>query len=324
MIRELKGTYSYPKVMLLLSVLTFIFGVATNLLGEIFLPFSSALFAALLLFEEPKKRIFSYIVPVLTLAVAVITDGLYGLMSIQYVVIALIIFFSYICSATKAECSVYISITVAVFLILSLYLDAAKEIGSFAFADISKYYLNVYTELKDAFIKLLTDYSVTLEDGTKEHLISPDIAELYFESFANLIVSIIGIFAFCVSGVAIKVFTKIALRYSNNGILKTFAHFIPSRLAAFAYIALAVISMFVTKINVFNLAIINSSNILMVAFAYIGVQYVLLTGKISNRRSSVYTLLVAAMLLMPGISLQILSYLGVWLTLGAINPNHAI
>ena len=59
MIRELKDSQSYPRVIALISVLSVFFGIATCVLGELLLPLSSAFMATLFLLEKPKKRFLS-------------------------------------------------------------------------------------------------------------------------------------------------------------------------------------------------------------------------------------------------------------------------
>ena len=322
MIRELKGMHNYAKVILLLSVLTFISGLLSSFLGELFLPFSSGIFAALLLFENPKKRIFSYVVPISTFAISIAVNGIYGIVSLNYAAIALIIYLCYIRSVSKAECSIYVTITASLFIIFSLYLSAATTIGSFEFNEVANYFLELYQELKEYLIGSVKEYYSSVPEANQSF--SAETIEIYFDSLSNILVSIIGIIAFVITGISIKLFTKLALHYSKNGILKSFAHFIPSAFAAYAYIALTVISIFITKNTILNSAIINASNILMVVFVYIGIQYILLTGKLANRKSTVYTFIAISLLVIPSIALQIVSYLGVWLILAAKNVDRTI
>ena len=140
----------------------------------------------------------------------------------------------------------------------------------------------------------------------------------YLDAFSTLAVSIVSIFAFALAGLAIKTFTKTAIILSNKGILKTFAHFIPSNIVAYAYIAAAIISIFAGTGDLFGASMANVNQILMIVFAYMGAQYLLAILKVSERKSTTLIIILGAFLLLPGVALQILSYLGVFLT---INTN---
>ena len=120
MIRELNDTYSYSRVITLFSVLSLIFGVAVGILGELFLPLASGFLALLFLFENPKKRFMSYVCPILSVGCAVLIKGLVALISVEYVILAVIIAICYKKSLTKAEAAIYMTFTVVLFLFVSL------------------------------------------------------------------------------------------------------------------------------------------------------------------------------------------------------------
>lgn len=321
MIRELKGTHSYSKLMLLLSILTFAFGLAAGLIGELFLPFAAGFLSALFLFEKPKSRFLSYIVPLLTVAICILVNGIYALISVEYIILALIITLCYLRSKSKAECSLYLTLTVALFILLSLYLGAASSIGDFAPESVMEHYTALYNEIKISFVNFVTESQVTLEDGAVQQIMTRDDALYYFGELSKMAVSIIAIVAFAISGVALKIFTATALLVSKNGILKTFAHFLPSNAVAYAYIISAIISIFAPATDLFGITLANITQILLMVFAYIGIKYVFTVAKISDRKTTVYLFLAAAIVLLPGVAFQVLSYLGAWIT---INTNNQL
>ena len=321
MIRELKAQHSYKKVMLILSILTFSFGLAFGIIGEVFLPFASAFLAALFLFEKPEIRFLSYLVPLSTVTICVMIKGIYALISIEYVLLALIIIFCYIHSKSKAECSLYLTLTVSIFVLISLYLGAGTAIGSLAPEKIIEHYNEMYLDFKAAFVDFFSKYSATLEDGATQSLLTNEEILSYFDSLTVLAVSVVAIFSFAISGVAIKIFTKTALTISNKGILKTFAHFIPSTLTAYSYIAAVILSIFASTDDIFGASVANVNQILMIVFAYMGAQYLIAIFKASERKSTTLIIFLGAFVLLPGVALQILSYLGVFLT---INTNKQL
>ena len=122
----------------------------------------------------------------------------------------------------------------------------------------------------------------------------------------------IGICAFTVSGIAIKVFSAISLRLCKNGILKSFAHFIPSKILAYVYVVISILSALMRADNTFSISVINASEVLAVVFFYVGIRYAFALGELFKNRSTFWLVLAVAFLLFPGAFFAILSYLGAW------------
>lgn len=316
MIRELKSSHAYPKVMLFLSVLTLLFGFCFCFLGEIFLPFAVSFLAALFIFEKPKKRVLSYIVPIIPVICAVLSFGVFALITAQYIAFAAILALCYRYSRSKAYCAFYMTFAISLMLIVSLYVSGAMKCGSFAPHAVTDYYSTFYTALKAKIIDFASNYTVTNRDGSIDKPFTKEIVAELIDALSKLAVGIIGIYGFICAGIAIKIFTFLILRYSKHGILKTFAHFLPSNAVAYVYIVLAILSALIGSTDIVDLAIINVCQIFMIVFAYMGVQYVFAIAKFSGRRSTVLTFLVAGILVLNVVALQLLSFLGVWITIG--------
>ena len=323
MIRELKDTYTYPRVITLISVLTFVFGMAVAFLGELVLPLASSFLAILILFEKPNKRFFSYACPIASITLSVLIKGLVALVAVEYVILALIIAFCYKKSLSKAETSIYLTLTVSVFVFISLYLSSAVSLGSFALSDVKNYYVEMFFELKEGFIELLSGFTITADDGTARNAMSVEEATLYFNTFSNSFIALIAIFAFLISGLTLKLYTSLVLRYSKHGILKKFAHFIPSNFCAYVFIISSVLGALSSESSKFGIVLLNANAILTVVFAYMGLRYLLMVSKHSQRRSMMYFLFVVAFLTFPSIAPTIVSYLGVWVVIGTNSHNKA-
>ena len=321
MIRELKDTYSYPRVITLISVLAFISGIAVCLLGELFLPLASAFLAVLFLFENPKKRFFSYACPVASITLSVLIKGIVALVAIEYVILAVIIAFCYKKSLSKAEASVYMTLTVSVFVFISLYLSAAIALKSFSFSGVEDHYVKIFFEFKEQFVDLLSEFTLTQDDGTIRNAMSVEEATLYFESFTNSFIALVAIFAFLITGLTLKLYTALVLRYSKYGILKKFAHFIPSNLCAYVFIISSVLGVLSSEKTKFGIILLNVNAILTVVFLYMGLRYLLLVCKQSKRKSVIYFVLAAAFLSLPNIVPTVVSYLGAWVVIGTNSHN---
>ena len=321
MIRELKDTYSYPRVVALISVLSFISGIAVCFLGELLIPFASAFLAILFLFEKPNKRILSYACPIASITLSVFVKGWVALVAVEYVVIALIIAFCYKKSLSKAEASIYMTLTIAVFVFISLYISAAVALGSFSFAGVEAHYVKMLLDFKEEFVVLLSEFTMTSGDGAVQNVMSVEDATAYFNLFINEFIALVAIFAFLITGLTLKFYTKLVLRYSKYGILKKFAHFIPSNFCAYVFIVSALLNALSSDSSKFGIVLLNANAILTIVFAYMGLRYILLLCKQSQRRSIMYFLLVAAFLSLPEIVPTIISYLGAWVVIGTNSHN---
>ncbi len=312
MIRELKGSYSYKKVITVLSILSLIFGFAFSLFGEMLLPLAVAFYAALILFERPKGRLFSYLVPSVVIAISLVLNGFYGLISLEYVLLAVVLVLVYIRCGSKAECSLYLTIISAVFIVIALYLGAARVIEDFSIEAVASYYSDIYNGLKNQIVS----YLITLPEEEKT-IVNEAVVQQYFDLLSNMLVSVFAIFAFILSGVTIKIFFALLIKYSKNGILKTFLHFMPASIVAYSYIAVTIFYLLSNSNSLFSVSIFNVYEILMIVFAYVGARFIYLMGKI-NRRKIVIFIMAAAFLIAFGFTINLLSYLGIFVT---VNSN---
>ena len=321
MIRELNDKHSYPRVMTFISILTFVFGVAVCFMGTIFVPFASSFLAALFLFENPQKRILSYVCPIASILLPSIAIGISAVIGVEYVLIALLLVCCYKKSLSKAETAIYLTFTIVVFILASLYLEGAVTIGDFSLSAVKDYYVKIYLDFNKEFVKLLSEFTVTAKDGTVENLMSVEDAKAYFKILSNSVISVVTIFAFILAGITEKIYAKLVLGYSKHGILKTFAHFIPSNLCCFAYIAAIVLSIFTSDSTVFGISVSNISNILMAVFLYMGLKYLSMVAKMSTRRILIYGIIIAGFISFPSVAPNVISYLGVWVVIGTNSQN---
>ena len=323
MISELKDTYSYQKVITLISVLSFVFGVATCFLGELLLPVASSFLAILFLFEKPNKRILSYACPLAAITVSVFLAGVAAIITVEYVILALIIAFCYKKALTKAETAIYTTLTVSIFVFISLYLSGALAIESFAASEVKKYYVEAFYVLKEEFVEVLSGFTVTSNDGTVQNMMTVEDATLYFKAISTTFIALVAIFGFLISGLTLKMYSSLVLRYSKHGILKKFAHFIPSNFAALVYIISSILSALSSDTSKFGIVLLNCNVIMTAVFGYMGLRYLLMIIKASQRRSLAFCLLIAAFISLPSVTPTIISYLGVWVVLGTNSHNKA-
>ena len=315
MIRELREPRDYPKLIFSLSFLSLIAGLIYAMGIVISLPVSVALLALVFIYENPKKRFISYIIPIATLALGFIVNGVYALSYLFVPMLALTLVLSYRFSLTKAECSFYMTIIGFLALVFAIYSETARLISSFSFSDVTSHLNSTYSVMRDEIAKFMYESTSSTVSGELVRAMSLDDAYAMVDSVADIGVAILAVLAFIASGIAIKIFVSTLLNKSKYGILKSFAHFIPSPIAAFAYIATAVLSLFFINKSIISLSLANAEVILMAVFLYVGYNYLKTLDKISNRRSSLLLFIVVGYLLLGRIALQVVSIFGVWLVI---------
>ena len=321
MIKELKENYSYAKVIAFLSVFAFIFGVAVCFASGIFLPLASGFLAALILFENPDKRIFSYICPLASIVCSYALIGPVALFGIEHILLAVILAVCYKKSLSKAETAVYLTALITAIIVLSLYVNTAIAIGDFAYDAVVGYTKASYASLRGDVIATLSEFTVTASDGTAQNLMSVENASLYVNVVTNSFVSVIVIFAFVLVGICEKIYSTIVLRYSKHGILKTFAHFLPSNFCAYTYIAAVILGMFASDTTALGIAITNSKNILFVVFLYMGLKYLIMVARASNKKLFIYSLIALGFISFTSVVPTVVSYLGTWVVIGTNAHN---
>lgn len=323
MIRELKESYNYKTVMAVLSVLTFVSGLAFSFLGEIFLPFAAAFCASLFLFERSRGRVLSYVIPAVPSIISISVNGIFGIISVEYILLALIIVLVYRYSGTKTEAAVYITLVASAFLLLSLYLGGARAIGSFNLSVVTDHYMKILNTFKAELLNILNTYG-ELEGDMNSASFSREELDIAFDELLYQLVSLIAVLAFLISGIAIKLFSFIALRVGKNGILKSFAHFIPTNITSYAFIGVLIISIFSGTATQFGIVMLNVCNVLTAVFAYMGIRYAMTFAAMSGRRGFIYALTVGALLIAPSGAVRLLSIVGVWATVGTNNAMRDI
>ena len=313
MIRELKPSHKYSSVITALSVLSLAFYFLYGLIGELSLPMASAFLATLFIFENPNKRIFSFLIPVIGIASNLAIHGIYMLVSLEIVVVALIIALCYRYSETKNICAVYLTVIIAVFILVSFYIGGARSCESFDFQIVADYYSGLYTELKSSLASMIASIKGTGRDGAATSIMTEQQAKDMIEQYSKLTVAYIGAFSFLLAGIALKIFNYSVLKISKHGIRKTFAYFFPKSWVAYLYVVLSIISAFISLNGVFAIGIITVSEILMFVFAYLGIRYVLTIARASERRGFLMSILIFGFIFMTSVAVQIISYFGAWI-----------
>ena len=214
----LKKSSLYKKTIFKLSLFTTVFVFGCILFGYFFLPMASAFYAALLVYENNSKRVMSYALPVVMFLInLVLRDfSFYSLEAIAYVAVGLIIYLTCNRDISKGESAFWTTFAITVMLVISAIFLAFETLGSFGMTPLQQFFSNLFLSYKSFFVDLLTSITVLDKEGVSFFAYNPGEAELFFHEIVILLIPIIILFAFLLSGIAFKIFRSIIVMMRNN------------------------------------------------------------------------------------------------------------
>ena len=297
-----------------LAVLTAVFGFGCLMLGYLLLPFAAAFYATLLMYENRNGKLLSYVIPVVLFILNIFLNGFFSLEAIGYVVVGLIIYLSYTKNRTKAEAAFLATFAVAVLIIISLVLIAFDEIGAVRLSAVSEFYSSLYYKLKELFINTLVTLKTVDADGITQYRFNSSEAEEIFISVIPMLLPLLVISSFLISGIAFKLFSGSVLKYSETKEKILAWNFGASSIVAYFYLIVSLLSLFKLS-GSFELIILPLNVIFMTVFAYIGLK--VLYAILSVKKSTLFAIVVlaAAFILLSTAALQFASYFGVYFTI---------
>ncbi len=296
------------------AILAVLCGVLCSLFGEVFLAPTAALLAALFLFENGNKRIFSFIMPALIIIINVFIGGLYSVLGIAPLVLAIIIYFMYAKGRDKGECVVALTATASLLILISLYFAAVNMTESFDFEAVTGFYLEMYEGLKTDFIRQMSELS-SINPSLQEPIFSDEELTLLFDSMARQLISMLVIISFVISGIALKLFCALIYRFEKEPHVVVGWRFRVTNVFAYFYAVLLFLNLFIgAGYGVTELIIINLYNIFMVVFAYFGFTVASAFLARGRGRGFATAILVFGIVLLSALALQILSVIGLIFT----------
>ena len=260
----------------------------------------------------------------LSLALVAVCAVVFSFINVFYLVFvlsgllcSLVLWLGYAKGANKAELSVYLTILYALCTAAVLYLIGAKEIGSYAFADVLQYYRDFFNGIFD---EMLEQMKLSFADfdwasAGVDEVTFYDMLKEYFALISNLFLSMLIVVSFLYSGIQIKIFTAIMNRCEKEPRERKTWHFALSNVFAYFYIALVLLSAFMGYGNsVVGIAAINLYIVFMFVFAYIGFNYALYFTSRMKKKALARFIFVAILVTTNMAALQILSFVGVFVT----------
>ncbi len=302
---------NYKGTLAKLSVLTVAFSILCTFFGYLLMPLAAATYALLLTFENRGRRVFSFLIPIVTYLINLLFMGFYSLEGIAYAIVGVIIFLLVKRGKTKGEIAFWISFATVVMMFISALLLAMAYNES---ASITKAFL-LYKELIVFLETKFVDILVSLKDetGLAFAFTREDAIMLYNELILS-IVPIVMVVAFIISGFTLKFFTRLAFRYSEkNPALLTFS-FKTTNFIAYFYLIVVILSFIVPADgSTFYYLLTSLYSVFSVVYLYLGVKF-LFAFFIARGKSPIITVLIiiAIFVVFSSFVVCALSLLGVY------------
>jgi hypothetical protein len=317
---ELKKEISYKGALVLLCLGIIALGLFTVFFGDILVPVLCALLAVLFTFENKERRVLSYAISALllisNLAAILFIDTFCSFFGFCAVVFAILIYLFFSRGVEKADCVAVLTAVGTFFVIINFVYFAMNFTGNYTLGAVSEF----VSLLRVAFEKIMNESLAMMIASVPESeaQLSQILSQIgvIFDSFKMISLSFAVIIGFVLSGVALKFYSFLVFKMSDLGASVFNWKFKTSRVFAYFYIILSVLSVFTMSADsVVSVAVANLYNIFMVVFAYLGFNFAV--QLLSTRRSKAfaYFIIVLALLMFSSFAIEILSLMGVFFTI---------
>lgn len=311
---KLKTLLPDKKTLLIISLLSLFSGVLSCIAGDILLPISIGLLSVLYLFDDNKYKPFAISVSIILLIINIVCvlQGItVSLFAPSSVILAIILCFGFSRRVTKSDIAYLMTVVCALFSLISCFLLAMMEQGEFTLDAVIVFYTELYDSFRTVFVEnMMKLYTASGIQLTEEILVS------LLDAQVDLITSYLLIGGFVTVGIAIKLFGFIVSRLieEKKDILEW--RFEASSIFAYAYVALSLISVFISfSDSVIAIPVLNLYNLFLVIFAYIGFNFATTILKMRMKTWLSILILIVLLVAFSSFTIQVLAMLGAMFTI---------
>ena len=322
---KLKNVKNLYKTLAVLSFLALLVSVFAIFVSDVVMPLSVALVALVLLLEVEKKKVFSAaLIVMICIANLVSLFILCGFMisGVETVILGFILYLAFSKNLKKSETAFIISAVAVIFILINAASFAVAFKGELAFDVIKIFYIELYDAIKQGVVSSLDVLNSSIPEGSAQMLLSASDLVALLDASLPLIVSLVALMGFAVAGFTLKLFSLIAVKLEGNREMLTKWRFRTDSLFAYIYIALFVLQIFTMgSSDLFSIAVLNLFYVFGAVYAYLGFNFAL--SLLSYKRSPAFAfiILIIGLLLFSTLMIEILSVVGVFVT---ISENKAL
>ena len=312
---ELKYGLNERRANATLSMLSIIFGGIAVFVGEIFVPLAVAYLSALAVFDKTKKHILTLSVGAVILVInvlGIIFSGYISLAGIMIAAVSSVISFYVIRDRSKNECVLIVTVIFTLLLAASFVLALMSEAGQFSFEAARAIYNELYESIRSGFVDSLAQMTAGLGEEASSGLISTEDMSMIFDSVANLIIAFAVIASFALAGFSFRCFNFVVERNAVKSTRFDEWRFLPPSIFGYFYVAVFLISFFLSETTVFSVAVNNLVYIFMAIFLYPGFKLTFAFLSTFRSRGFAYVAIIAALMLFSTVTLEFISMVGVF------------
>lgn len=310
---SIKGDFSYQRVMRRYTLLALLSILGCSLLGYVLLPFAAAFYAAILFFENPAKRVVSYVLPIAAFVINFLLRGIYSFEAVSYFVVGLIIYLCVKKSKSKGETAFWLSFAILLCLIVSALLLMLELSSNAGYSSVSSFYSDIYNEYRALFLDTVTALVHEDADGIQSFVYNLYEAKVLFRELIIYLIPVALLLSFLLSGLTLKAFCRtVEKNVSEDSEIYSW-NFGTSNIVSYFFIALSVFALMANSDgSTFSYVIFTLNTIFTAVFAYIGVKslYYIIISKGKSKAFAI-VLMIIVFALLSSFAFQLLSYFGV-------------
>ena len=322
-----KARPSYARVIASLAAPAFLFGIFAVLsfssVGLLLSPFAAAFLALLFVFENPKKRFLSYLVPAawIIAEVAAVLFRLSPFLSASPVMIlpALLSAFLFHRKWIRRDGSLLLIFSASILFFISLYLLVANLAGSFSFGAVMTYYKSWSDTVGEQIAASLSSSASLYQERFGVLLYSEGdlaaIRQTVSAALCNNVVSAVVIAAAVFTCFLNRTFSFRVKKITGIGRHPMFADFLLSTASAVLFFLLFFVYIFGTLFGgegaVWMIVVSNALNIYTCLFAYIGWRGLRSAFRNMKRPGLIFAVLIAVLLFTTS-ALRVLAFFGAY------------
>ncbi len=298
-----------------LFLASLLFGFASCFLGHIIAAITAGLLAALWFIENGEKRVLSYISPLVIVLADFVVNGFGALFGIFSIVLGAMVLLSFKLKSKFTKCESVFAMTLvsAALITISLIVLGIQNEEGLSFAE---YYQKNIEEYKQYFIEYFNEIYASAPEVNTVIALTDEQLESIFDSAINMLISMMVIYGFALSGVACKTFS---LALSKNEDVKdelTKWRFFTPNVYAYFYVLIMFGSMFIGSADSdFAVTVLNLKNIFMFVFAYVGFYFLYRIASTKMKPFIAFSLILLVTLLFSSFAVSMLSLFGVFYTI---------
>jgi uncharacterized protein len=313
----IKSTLNSRKTLILLSVLSVIFGISMCFVTELCLPFAAATLAVLYLYDLSSSKVLSTVISVsvvaINLAATILLGGYSAVTALGAVLLAGITGICYSKNISKCATVLYSTIAATAIIVLSFVSIPIIIEGTFSLEVIGEFYTALYDSLEQSFLMMVDQIYSSVSASDAVINMTPEDFEAVFERAAYMLISIGIIAGFAISGITLKIFSAFVSRIDSDPQRVTTWRFEMPVLYAYFFMALSLINLFASSsMSIFAISMNNLYNVFLFVYAYIGLRVAHDHFAAKRGKIGVTLIMLVIIFLAFSLSIQILALVGVF------------